>query len=87
MTTNSEPSAIDQALLAFIRKQFLYDRTEVELTPESRLFQESIIDSVGILQLVGFVENTFGVTLRPDDLVLKNFETIAAVRTLVLNRL
>jgi len=45
------------------------------------------VDSVGILQLVGFIEKAFEISLRPDDLVLKNFETIAAIRNLVLARM
>ena len=88
MTTSprSDPSAIDVALINFLRKQFLYDRPGVQLSAETRLIQDGIVDSVGILQLVGFVETTFDISLRPDDLVLRNFETVAAIRALVLAR-
>ena len=81
-----EPSVVDQALISFIQKQFLYDRPDVQLSPDTLLIADGIVDSVGILQLVGFVEQTFDISLRPDDLVLKNFETIAALRALVLVR-
>jgi len=88
MTTSPrfEPSAIDRALISFIQKQFLFDRPGLQLSPEVRLIEEGIVDSVGILQLVGFIEKTFDISLRPDDLVLKNFETIGAIRSLVLAR-
>ncbi len=82
----SPPSAIEQAIASFIQKQFLYDRTDVHVGPETPLIQEGIVDSVGILQLVGFIEKAFDISLRPDDLVLKNFESIAAIRALVLAR-
>ncbi|MFB3906286.1 MAG: acyl carrier protein [Acidobacteriota bacterium] len=82
-----EPSAIDQTLIGFIQKQFLYDRPGVQLSAQTRLIQDGIVDSVGILQLVGFIEKTFDIALRPDDLVLKNFETIAAIRNLVQMRM
>ncbi len=81
-----EPSAVDEALIGFTQKQFLYEHPGVQLSPETRLIQEGIVDSVGILQLVGFIEKNFDLSLRPDDLVLKNFETITAIRTLVLSR-
>jgi len=88
MTTSPrfESSAIDQALIGFIQKQFLFDRPRLQLAPEVRLIEEGIVDSVGILQLVGFIEKTFDISLRPDDLVLRNFETIAAIRGLVMAR-
>ncbi len=86
ISPRSQPSAVDEALVGFIQKQFLYDRAGVQLSPDTRLIQDGIVDSVGILQLVGFVEKTFDISLRPDDLVLKNFETIAAIRALVLAR-
>jgi acyl carrier protein len=82
----SEPRAVDQALIDFIQKQFLYDRTGVQLSPDTHLVEDGIVDSVGILQLVGFIEKTFDISLRPDDLILKNFETVAAIRALVLAR-
>lgn len=83
---SNEPSAVDQALISFVKQQFLYDRPGVQLCPDTRLIEEAIVDSVGILQLVGFIEKTFDISLRPDDLVLKNFETVAAIRALVLAR-
>jgi len=87
ISPRSEPAAVDEALIGFIQKQFLYDRPGVQLSPDTRVIEDGIVDSVGILQLVGFIEKAFEISLRPDDLVLKNFETVAAIRTLVLARM
>ncbi len=42
-----------------------------------------MLDSAGMAQLIGFVQETFGVEVGDDDLVAENFETVAAIARLV----
>jgi acyl carrier protein len=42
---------------------------------------------VGILLLVRFAEEEFGIRIEPDDLVLENFATVEAIRDFVTSRL
>lgn len=74
---------VRETLRGFIRQQFLFGRSEVDLTDDMPLVQNGIVDSVGILQLVGFLERTFDIAIRPEDLVLSNFESISAMVRLI----
>lgn len=78
-----EGTSHEEILREFIHREFLYGRQGVELDPETPLFEKGIIDSVGILRLVRFVESRFDVRIRPEDLVLKNFATIGAISRLL----
>ena len=51
------------------------------------LLESGIIDSLGVLGLVGFVESTFGVPVSDEDLVPENFQTIERLTTFVHQRL
>jgi acyl carrier protein len=42
-----------------------------------------VLDSVSIYQLVGFMENEFGIEVDDDDLLPDNFSTISAIERLV----
>ena len=46
------------------------------LTDDESLFASGIVDSLGILELVTFIENEFGILVADEDLVAENFESI-----------
>lgn len=47
------------------------------------LIDQGIIDSMGIIVLLGFLEEKFAVTIEGDELLPENFSTLAAISTLV----
>lgn len=67
------------ALREFISRELANGSTPAELTDDFPLIQGKVIDSLGIFQLVSFVEDEFGVEIRDDEVLLQNFETIAAL--------
>ena len=46
---------------------------------DSRLFEQDIIDSLGMLDLVGYIEEDLDVPLDQSLLVIENFETLGRV--------
>jgi acyl carrier protein len=50
---------------------------------EESLLANGVIDSMGILALVTFTEEAFGIAVDDDDLVPENFDSIAALAALV----
>ena len=81
--TISQPAAIADALRTHIREEIAYDRAGLTLTDDFPLVEQGIIDSMGILRLVTFIEENFGIALEPEDLMLENFATIEAMSTFV----
>lgn len=47
------------------------------------LFSSGIVDSLGVLDLVMFVEEEFKITVSDEDLLPENFETIAQLAAFV----
>ena len=48
------------------------------------LMELGIVDSFGLIHLVGELEKLFGIKVVPSDLKKKNFESIAAMEQFVL---
>lgn len=48
------------------------------------LLEEKIIDSMGVIELVAFIESTYGVELTDDDLTVENFKDIDTITKLIL---
>jgi acyl carrier protein len=47
------------------------------------LIDLGLIDSFGILELLDFINQEFGVNLSPDDVVPENFRSIHSLTTLI----
>jgi acyl carrier protein len=46
-------------------------------TDDDSFLENGIIDSTGILELIGFIEEEFGIEVRDEDLVPDNFDSIS----------
>lgn len=56
------------------------------LTDDLPLLEEGIVDSMGIFNIVGLLENSFGITVADEDLVPENFATIGSIARFVESR-
>ncbi|HSK41338.1 MAG TPA: acyl carrier protein [Arenibaculum sp.] len=55
--------------------------------PRRSLIGSGVIDSLAVLDLIGFLEERFGISFEPDDLTGENFDSIATIARLVAVRL
>jgi len=63
---------------AFVRRRFPL-AAAAAVKDEDSLLDSGIIDSLGILDLVAFLEKTFGIRVGDEELNPANFDSIAAV--------
>jgi acyl carrier protein len=83
---NYTAEQINQLIKKYLTEEFLYDRPEISLENDLSLIEEGIIDSMGIFRLISFLEETFGLTLNPNDILLENFETLSSIKSFVLSK-
>lgn len=70
----------------FIRTDLAHGEVEEELTPDTPLVETGLVDSLGLFLLIDFLRRDFGVDIRPDEVVLANFETIRAMERFVAGK-
>lgn len=73
---------VQDRLRNFIRDE-LGGTTSVPLANDFPLIENGIIDSLGIYEVVQFIEREFGVEVADEDLVLDNFGTLDNIARLV----
>ena len=56
------------------------------IDPDEDLIMQGMIDSLGIMKLIGFLENTFGIKVDDQELVPENFQTLRALSDLVAKK-
>ncbi len=68
-------------------RQFIFDKFPLAksrgLEDSSQLLEEGVLDSLGILELVDYLQSELSVSVEDDDLVPENFASIDAITTFV----
>jgi acyl carrier protein len=70
-------------LEAFIVEEVAMGRHLAAIAPDDDLLSGGIIDSLGVTQLVTFLEDRFGIRVSDDELTPANFRTLAAIEAFV----
>ncbi|SEQ99055.1 Acyl carrier protein [Hyunsoonleella jejuensis] len=65
-----------QIILEHIENELLVDELDEKLESDTDLLGSAILDSLGMVQLISFVENKFEIKVNPEDMVIENFMTV-----------
>ena len=60
----------------FISENFMSPGDEANLRDDASLLEEGIMDSTGVLNLVMFIEETFGIEVKDEELVPENLDSV-----------
>ena len=71
------------ALRRFIVENFLFGREDPPLGEDDSLLRRGIVDSTGVLELVVFIERTFGVDVLDHEIVPANLDSLASLTRFV----
>jgi acyl carrier protein len=82
-TTTTATNAY-QTIRNFLYENYLYARPNFELRADDSLLSQGVIDSMGVLELVDFLRETFRIDVRDEHITEQNFGTLAGVTTYVL---
>ncbi|MDG4864124.1 phosphopantetheine-binding protein [Streptomyces sp. T-3] len=67
----------------FVIEEFLPDLGVHELSDDHDLLSDGVIDSLGVLKLIAWVEDHFGLDVGDADLDPNNFRSVAAIDTFI----
>ena len=61
---------------SFLAENFLLSSDGFTLGDDASLLEAGVVDSTGVLEVIFFVEETFGVEVADDEIVPDNFDTV-----------
>lgn len=73
--STTETMVADQ-IRQFIAETILFSENGFGYSDDVSFLDEGIIDSTGVVELVLFVEETYGIAVDDDDIVPDNFDTV-----------
>ncbi|MBP6797138.1 MAG: acyl carrier protein [Luteimonas sp.] len=68
-----------QQIKQFILGNFLFTDDDNALADDTSLIQQGIVDSTGILELIGFIEETWHVQVPAQDMTPANFDSLGSI--------
>ena len=72
------PQTIEESV-----RQLMIERAWLEqndsVSDTDSLLDHGVIDSLTMMELIGFLERTYGIQVTDDELIPENFETLSAI--------
>lgn len=67
---------IEDQVKDYIAKNLLFSDNGFKYNDDASFLEEGIVDSIGVLELVAFIEEAFGVVVDDMDIIPDNFDTV-----------
>ena len=68
-----------QTIINYIKEQLHGEQSDLEILPEDDLLGTGLVESMGMMQLLHFIEEEFDLKIPPQDMTVENFMTVEAM--------
>lgn len=84
---NTDTATIERDVRDFIAENFIMDGGGEDLGRADSLTQSGVLDSMGVLELIMFIEERFGVNVPDEDTLPENLDSVERITAYVRGRL
>lgn len=81
-----EAKHIEQQLRGYILENLLFTNDQSVLKNETSLLESGVVDSTGILEVIMFLENHFGIKVEDEEMIPENLDSINSIVSYVLRK-
>jgi acyl carrier protein len=83
----ADNAAIEHAVREFLTDNFPLSGDASELDRDESLIGAGVIDSTGVLEVIGFVEERYEIQIADEEVLPENLDSIAAIGRFVSGKL
>ena len=85
---NKEESLVrpEEAIAGYIAENILFSKNGYPYALEDSFLENGVVDSVNVLELVMFVEETFNVHVDDSDIVPENFDSVSSLAAYIRSK-
>lgn len=81
----NEQNVLEQ-VREFVIENFMYMRKVKTIGDDESLLRTGVISSLGMMEVVDWVETTFGMSVDPDEITEQNFDTLRGIASFVSSK-
>jgi len=71
--------SIEEKVKNFISENILFSDIGYPFNENDSFLEKGVVDSMNVMEIVAFVEDTFGVNISDSDIVPSNFDSISNI--------
>ena len=75
-----------EAIKSYLTKELLSDHENLNLSIDDNLLIGGLVDSLGIMRLISFIEQSFNIRVPPEDVTIEHFRSIRVIAEYVESR-
>ncbi|MHB1950478.1 MAG: acyl carrier protein [Acidiferrobacteraceae bacterium] len=79
-------SGVKEKVLAYIADNFLMGLRTEEIREDSSLLDLGVIDSTGVIELIAFLEEAFGIRVDDDEITPDNLDSLTRIERYVASK-
>jgi len=77
---------MDKTIIAYIEQELLSEELEDGLEISDDLLGSAILDSMGMIKLITFLEGEFKIQVLPEEMIIENFMTVGHICTFLTSK-
>lgn len=74
------------SIIEFIQQELVDELDAICVDEQSELLLDGIVDSMGIMRLVGFLEAEAEISIPAEHITIENFRTVSQIATYIAER-
>ncbi len=79
-------ATIERDVRTFLDENFMLDADPTALSNDASLTRHGVLDSMGVLELIAYLEQRFDITIPDEDTLPENLDSIARIVQYVAQR-
>lgn len=68
--------AAESTIRNYILENYLFTDDQSALKSEDSFLEKGVLDSTGILEMIYFLENTFGIKIKDEEMIPENLDSV-----------
>lgn len=86
MAPARDDSDVRDRIRRYVEATFLPAHPNLKLRDDDGLLNKGIVDSIGVIELIGFLEVELGLEIGGDDMTEENLGSVAAITRFVIRK-
>ena len=70
---------MEQKIIDYIKNEFHSSTPNLDIEPDDDLLSAGLVDSMGMMRLIQYIEEQFSIKVAPQDMTIENFITVDAM--------
>lgn len=76
---------MDHRIITYIKSELVNEDVD-HIEPHEDLVGAGLVDSLGMMRLIGFIEKQYGLRIGPEDMTVENFSTLQNIEAYIKSK-